>query len=295
MIYLIKKLLFVFLIAISCRISAQEFAPVGSIWHYDEGTVSPEIITFQTIESVSDTSINGTPCRKMIRISRYSATPDTSYLYMYSVNDSVFFYIDNDFHLLYDFSATAGDTITLGYYTTQSGSPLLMVIDSTGIIDINGQIRTLQDVTCGDGISVEFGGIVIEGIGNINYMFPLLDNFVDGPLRCYQDSITGLFINPYHLENGWNFQDCDQIITGINQPELITELNVFPNPTTHSLTITNLDRPAGFQLIDIHGRTVKSGKVIPSQAINLDDLVNGIYFLEVWNSMNVTIKKIIKI
>jgi hypothetical protein len=289
-----KKLLFLFLTAISLQISAQEFAPIGSKWHYDEGTITPVVMTFLNIESVSDTIISGISCRKLIKISRFSITPDTSYIFMYSKNDSVFFYAENAFHLLYDFSAVAGDTITLGYYKTYDGSPLTMVVDSTGTIDINGQIRTLQYVTCGDGISIEFGGIVIEGIGNINYLFPLPDNYVEGPLRCYQDSIIGLFINPYHPENGWNFQDCDQIITGISQPEPITRLNVFPNPTTHFLTITNLDMPARFKVTDIMGRTVKSGEVIPSQAINVDDFVNGIYFLEVRNSKIVAVIKIIK-
>lgn len=289
-----KRLLFVFLTAVSYQISAQEFAPVGSKWHYDEGTFNPNLITFQTIESVSDTIINSVPCRKLIRVSRFSGTPDTSILYMYSMNDSVFFYIENNFHLLYDFSAIAGDTITLGYYTTYNGSPLLMVIDSTGTIDVNGQIRSLQYITCGDGISIEFGGIVIEGIGNTNYMFPLPDNSMDGPLRCYEDSITGLFINPYHQENGWNFQDCEQIITGINQPEAVTEITLFPNPTTNSLAITNLDRPTDFKFFDIHGRSVKSGKVNPTQLIDLNDLTKGLYFLKLWNSKLLTIKKIVK-
>lgn len=289
-----KKLLFVFLTAISFQISAQEFAPIGSKWHYDEATFNPDLITFLTIESVSDTIISGISCRKLMKISRFSITPITSYIFMYSKNDSVFFYAENAFHLLYDFSAVAGDTITVGYYTTYDGSPLTMVVDSTGTIDINGQIRTLQYVTCGDGMVIEFGGTVIEGIGNINYLFPLLENAMEGPLRCYQDSIIGLFINHYHPENGWNFQDCDQIITGISQPEPIMRLNVFPNPTTHFLTITNLDMPARFKVTDIMGRTVKSGEVIPSQAINVDDFVNGIYFLEVRNSKLVTVIKIIK-
>jgi hypothetical protein len=171
-----------------------------------------------------------------MKISRMAGV-EISWLYMYSLNDSVLFYAGNGFHLLYDFGAITGDTITLGYYTTYDGSPLKMVIDSTGTMIINGETRKLQYVSCGDGMVIEFGGIVIEGIGNIGYMFSSFDPSLDGPLRCYEDSVIGLFINPYHSNNGWNFQDCEQVITGMSEPGLKTHMKIFPNPASNILHI----------------------------------------------------------
>jgi hypothetical protein len=36
-----------------------EWAPLGSIWHYTQVTLNPDLISYTTIESVSDTVING--------------------------------------------------------------------------------------------------------------------------------------------------------------------------------------------------------------------------------------------
>ena len=222
------------------------------------------------------------------------AGTETSYLYMYSVNDSVFFYAGNSFHLLYDFGAITGDTITLGYYTTYDGSPLKMFIDSTDSIIINGETRKLQYVSCGDGLVIEFGGIVIEGIGNLTYMFPRLDLSLDGPLRCYEDSVIGFFINPYHSENGWNFQDCEQVTSGIPEPGFGSDIRLYPNPATRFLEISNLDQPAEFTFFDIQGRSIKTGVIFPDQSINLDDIPGGICFLKLQNSKLLITKKLIK-
>jgi hypothetical protein len=287
-----KKLIFIILIAITIHATSQEFAPVGAKWHYDQGTFNPGLTTYQTLESISDTTINGIPCRKLMKISRMGGT-EISYQYMYSVNDSVYFYAENGFHLLYDFGAVTGDTVTVGYFTTYDGSPLKMSIDSTDSIIINGQTRKLQYVSCGDGLVIEFGGIVIEGIGNVASMFPRFDLSLDGPLRCYEDSVTGLFINPYHPGNGWNFQDCEQVLTGLAGQGITTDILIHPNPATRFLEITNLDRPTDFTFYDLQGRRIKDGTIVPSQLIDLNDLPAGIYFLKLRNSKLLLTKKII--
>ena len=288
-----KKLLFIILTVISFQATSQEFAPVGAKWHYDQGTFYPDLTSYQTLESISDTIINGISCRKLMKISRMAGT-EISWLYMYSVNDRVFFFAGNSFHLLYDFGAITGDTVTVDYYTTYDGSPLKMVIDSTGTVIINGESRKLQYVSCGDGMFIEFGGIVIEGIGNVNYMFPRLDLSLDGPLRCYEDSIIGFFINQYHSDNGWNFQDCEQILTGIADKGRTIDIKIYPNPAKRFLVITNLDLPAEFTFYDLQGRRMLDGMVDPSRSIDLNDLPAGMYFLRLRNSKLLITKKIIK-
>jgi hypothetical protein len=156
---------------------------------------------------------------------------------MYSSNDSVFFYKDGEFHLLHDFSAEAGDTIVIGWYQTGSGDPLLMIVDSTSTIDINGETRIIQYVNCGDGLVVEYADEVIEGIGSTYYMFPVADGELYGSLRCYEDDNVGLFLSPYHPNHGWNFEDCDQILTGISEVVSDSKMIAYPNPFTTSITI----------------------------------------------------------
>ena len=169
-----KKLIsIIVLISFSGLIFGQGFAPIGAIWHYSQGTINPDMTSFKTIESISDTIINGQLCRKMIEVERMFDTTSVNYHFMYSENDSVFFFGDNDFHLLYDFGANTGDTIILNAFQTYNGTPLEMIIDSTGEILVNNELRKIQYITCGDGIVIEFGRHVIENIGNTSFMFLL--------------------------------------------------------------------------------------------------------------------------
>ena len=288
-----KKTILLILIAISSQIYAQEFAPIGAIWHYSQRTINPALNSFKTIESITDTTINGIQCKKMIEVERDYDTIGTTYHYMYSENDSVFFLADNDFQLLYDFGAEAGDTIILDYFSTHDGSPLKMIIDSTGSLIINNDERIIQYITCGDGISVEFGQRVIEGIGNTGFMFPQGCVMWNGPLRCYNDSFTGLFLNPFHPAGGWNHQDCDQIYTDIEEV-LTNDIMVYPNPVSKSFFIKNIDKPTEYRIIDLFGKILKNGTIETSNEIRVDELLKGVYILEVRIENQLTIKKIIK-
>jgi hypothetical protein len=286
-----KNLIIIILTISTLQISAQEFAPIGSIWHYDQGTVNPQLITFHSIESISDTLINNISCRKLLKTSRYSGIPQTSNVFIYSSNDSVFLFANNEFNLLYDFSAVAGDTVSIGYFTNHDGSPLKMIIDSTSTITINGHLKNIQYVTCGDGISIEFGGTVISGIGNTEYMFPGSDGYVDGPLRCYNDGIIGLFINQDHPDNGWNFQDCEQTITGIEENNQSTMIDIYPNPSSSLLFISEIDMNTNYLLYDCQGRLIKKGNVLPSEPININNLPDGLYSILLINNKIKTITR----
>jgi len=288
-----KKIFLFILITISIQISAQEFAPIGAKWHYSQGTVNPTLISFKTIESIADTSINGKGCKKLKAASQYKASYTAS-LFMYSANDSVFVFKEGDFHLLYDFGAVTGDTITIGYYKTYDGLPLKMIIDSTSTVMIYGRVKKLQYVTCGDGMVIEFGGKIIEGIGNTEYMFPLFDGHLEGALRCYEDNLLGLFHSPFHPSNGWDFQNCEQTITGIMDLKIIGANIVYPNPTTSSFAIANLDRTTDFEIFDINGRKVMSGIVNATQAINVVGLPKGIYFMVIINNKQSRKLKVVK-
>ncbi len=289
-----KVILFLILITVSVQNYAQEFAPVGAIWHYTQGTYNPNITSFKTFESISDTTINGMLCSKMIEIERELDTTKVIYHYMYSQNDSVFFFAQNDFHLLYDFGANAGDTIILDYFPTYDGTYLKMIIDSTGTIMVSNQERKIQYITCGDGIVIEFGNHVIEGIGNTSFMFPLLDGSRDGPLRCYQDNDTDLFLSLFHPYNGWSHQGCEEIITGIKDTKSNENISIYPNPAKNNISIKNIDRETTFKILNINGDIIIHGIISESNEINIEDLSKGIYLIELENENMVVVRKIIK-
>ncbi len=263
----------------SVFVSAQEFAPVGAIWHYDQATINPNLTSYHTIESMEDTIIQGVTCRKLMVTSRHAGV-QASWLYMYSDNDVVYMYADDAFHLIYDFSASAGDTVIMGYYKCSNGLPLVMYIDSVSTIIINMAPRRVQYVTCGDGISIEFGGTVIEGVGNTYYLLPIFDMNVNGPLRCYSDLVIGSYIHFERPGLGWNFQDCDQEITlGVDVQESFAGVRVYPNPASTLLFVSGIDAAADYRLFDLMGRLAKSGSVAPGTPIDMSGMPDGIYSL----------------
>lgn len=271
--------------------NAQNFAPIGATWHYSYQTINPNLISFEKIESVSDTTINGILCKKL------KANTSNEANYVYSKNDSVFVYKGNSFNLLYDFGANKGETITLGsYYKTYDGLPLKMTIDSVKTILVSGQQRKVQFVTCGDGMIIEFGGQVIQGIGNTNYMFPTLDFAPQGPLRCYQETNSSLFINPYYTYGNWNKTDCEQLIVINNLPEKKTKnsISIFPNPTNNYLNINGIELSSEYRIYDTTGRKVSQGVFLNSNTINIQTLENGIYYIEIKNIDLKTTKKFVK-
>jgi hypothetical protein len=291
-----KKIIFIIVLALPLGVFAQEFAPIGAIWHNSQSSwIIPDLITYKTIESLSDTMINGKECKKLIEVERlYSDTVNTFIHYMFSENDSVFFFKDNSFHLLYDFGAEAGDTIVLDYYLTSEGTPLLMIIDSTGTIDINGEQRKIQYVRCGDGIFIEFGGPMIEGIGSTYFLFPTYDGTVNGPLRCYQDDVIGLYINYFYSNFGWNYEDFNQIITDIDESGYSNAIIIYPNPSLNRIYIKNPNLSSIYRINDIHGILIDQGQLDLSGEINIQGLTKGTYILQLITDNQVIVRKIIK-
>jgi len=278
-----KKLHLLIFWVIPFSIIAQGFAPQGAIWHYSpKNPFYNTGITYTTIESVSEIVIDEVTCKKLIEVQRHDN--DTFLViehYMFQENDRIFFYKDGAFHLLYDFGADAGDTLILDYFLTVGGYPLKMVIDSTAIININGWDKKLQYITCGDGVNVEFGDKVIEGIGSTYFMFPVYDGAVYGYLRCYEDDAIGLFQSPYHPNYWWNFEHCSEIITNISEIENILEITVYPNPSSGIISISGVDMHVEYFIYNIYGKALLSHEILSaSNKINTEMLSSGIYILK---------------
>lgn len=87
------------------------------------------------------------------------------------------------------------------------------------------------------------------------------------------------------------------VLSVAEQAENIS-LSVYPNPSTDYLCLTTSDEISdlSYQLFDMSGRLLKSGKVVANQtSIDMQDLVPATYFVKV-NQGNETVKsfKIIK-
>ncbi len=82
--------------------------------------------------------------------------------------------------------------------------------------------------------------------------------------------------------------DADQSETVLGVDRLSSEGGIYPNP---SKGIFNLPETADFQVMDITGKTILSGK---GTQFNLTNQMNGVYFVKVTTNTFTAVRKIIK-
>lgn len=92
------------------------------------------------------------------------------------------------------------------------------------------------------------------------------------------------------------FHQTQLVVSSIAKVELSFSIEVFPNPTTSTLTLSlENDRSEDVQwsLVDVMGREQKTGMIqsaVSNYQLNVQDLENGIYFLNLKTSENQTIQ-----
>lgn len=194
--------------------------------------------------------------------------------YAYLRQDSLKIYIreiyeDTD-SLLYDFDLQIGDTLPLSFNNSLSD------ITVTGITTLqvgNENRKVFQLSTNGQPIEK-----LIEGIGHnlgfIGTMQPF--EFSETELVCFSRNDTTYYTSPSGI--------CD-LNVGIEEPSIVNEFLVFPNPVNSSLIIETA-LPLGIRAIyalDLFGKkTPLNFEVLNEKQfkINSEKLNKGIYFLQ---------------
>lgn len=269
---------------ISKFVSAQyTWFTTGATWTYDVSWYGGEAVVKLEILP-GDTLINGQICNIMKLTSlQHSAYGDLDTLiefrYLYEETNKVF----EGNRLLYDFNREVGDTLEYMYFG--GWSPDLFIVDSTGIIDMNGHPLLFQDIrfpSLYEPYGEWWGMRVIEGIGSISTFF-FWDQTVIQPvdaafyyIRCYQDSVIGtIHFNLYY--------DCDEIpwTTATSDANPI-ETKIYPNPSSSTINI-QVSEPVypTISILDVHGRKLINIDTEGSFEIeaNISQLSAGIYFV----------------
>ncbi|XOV67233.1 MAG: hypothetical protein ACFHU9_16580 [Fluviicola sp.] len=206
-----KTILLLLGLSISTFSQAQVWANPGAIWHYDFGLFWGGLYT---IEYVGDTTILGYDAQRMhaLRQTIYPQQNGTTvigetYTHDYFTRhsgDSVFWYSENQFFLLYDFGAAPGDTWTIQQTSNPDfmcdSNAIVEVVD-TGSVQINGMnlryidMRYVQGGLGMSGRAVERIGMVDPYNPEISFLFPrgqncdstIVVDFWLYNLRCYED------------------------------------------------------------------------------------------------------------
>lgn len=266
------KTLYIFLffaVGLAVGVKGQQpFAPVGAKWHYTEVSMTGPEISYTWFESVKDTIVANQSCRKIIGSSGCAWKAD----YLFDRNDSVFFYNNaiQQFDLLYNFAANAGDSWTIHHPVNWGGDndSTTLTVDSTSSITIDGvnlKVLYTRAINEENNNWWSFKGEHIQRIGAA-YLFPVFGACDPGPgeLRCYQDS------DIFYKQGQY---DCEYVsVIDISNDAL----GVFPNPTEKILYIESVENIMSVTVFAINGQKVLNTK---QKNIDVSSLTKGTYVL----------------
>jgi PKD repeat protein len=114
----------------------------------------------------------------------------------------------------------------------------------------------------------------------------------NGCTDMYCDSIgkNGVIFNK---TGGFNINVSSPNTTGIDNINLNREINIYPNPTSNQLTITTGQNISEVAIIDITGKTIMVAKE-NTNTLNVTDLSDGIYFIQLITEERTITKKFVK-
>jgi len=306
-----KSILLSFILLISIGLNAQVWIDAGAKWTYDYWNIS-EGGTY-TFTYTNDTLILGKQCQE-IEIVKYEYVYDQfgelhSFIipvgsnYTYASGDSVFYLFEDNFYLMYDFSASVGDTWVVAVdQFDQCEDTAVVRVTQTGTVNINNQqLRTITLETISNSL-MGINGTCVERFGNEISDYP---NFGQGPFpgyqscegvllevnfytfRCYSDNTFGTY-NPRNIA-------CDTL-TGLYETET-SGFGFYPNPTEGEIIFEYIDSNLSeIQIYSMGGQRVKQFYLKPTERkIDISDLNAGVYFFRIITDKGNAFRKVVKL
>lgn len=275
--------------------SAQDFAPLGAKWYYQEGPANTPTWEPQTLvlTSSKDTLVLGENSRKIDRVFySYDGLADTLDPYLiYQEADTVYLYdpINIEWDKLYIFNVSEGDTITLdvpfdAIFNPENETTFRLRIDFVEIDEIGSIQLKKYKITPLDGFTW-INGWYMDKAGGFDWFTSRYKGFLPedpGPLICYHEG--DLIINPYNY-------NCEDVILGIKGGGVLRDLTIYPNPASDQITVDSQIEIEKIEVFSLHGNLLKSSL---SNQIDVSNLKDGVYFLKIYSGGDFAMKKIIK-
>lgn len=92
-------------------------------------------------------------------------------------------------------------------------------------------------------------------------------------LYAYGDSYNG-------SSTTYLLYKADLNTLGVEENSKATSVNVYPNPSSDFLQLSNLDETTGFNIYSMEGKLLQNGAVVPGDKINIVGLNSGMYLLQ---------------
>jgi hypothetical protein len=283
-----KRTIALFYIFFAVSLHGQTWIDQGAVWHYDWSGTLPG---FDKIEYVGDTLIQNKNCQKL-EITSYMFAPldysgellSTSYKYQftYQSNDTVFYLVNDQFHILYDFGAKIGDKWSLGIDTNEFDcGPSWVEVESAGSTVIGGDTLEWISVVTLPNSSVGLSGKIYKRFGaQEDYLFPTPRNCDSAVIEWYVYRFSCFADDSFPVYNVTG-KECDYLlrtsVQKLNTKDKI--VSIFPNPTTNKLSVKLLRtdrRILNLQILDVQGRIMKN---FTEKEIDVSGLSKGIYII----------------
>jgi len=312
-----KKLVYVFVFVLGVQlVHAQEdyvpFPKINATWSTlrINSWVEParEVIMYSPIRRDSIEGI----LYQILRVHYLSGYTESTLAFR-EENKQVFVRIPNlsGEHLLYDFNLDIGDTIFYnvgGYYHRNDvylySSFHYKVVESIDTISLaDGSKRKRFNLI--NSCDYPSRDTWVEGIGStgwVGFLNPFINSATMGgdnyTFVCFEQNREVLYLNTFYCE------DCSCRKQPNNVVDIVlSDIAIFPNPTTGELRITNYElritnyelRIKKVELYGIVGNLVQSLYVEDNEIeMNIQNLQNGVYFVKITTEQGMLIKKIVK-
>ena len=189
-----------------------------------------------------------------------------------------------------------GTTTNTYSYTDAAGNTITCSFDITifqGTIDI--MLDSITQPTAGnDDGAID---ITVTGANPLTYEW-----FLNGTLVSTDEDQTGLSVGTYEVivtdVNGCTQSMMFDFMTAINDPEVVKNIQVYPNPTSAQLFV-NIDLPTTedteIQLFNLNGKVLLNKNTSASQnqiELNVSNFANGIYILKITIGDEIVTKRV---
>jgi Secretion system C-terminal sorting domain len=272
---------------------SQVWVNSNPVWHYNYSGIAEG--GFIKIEQTGDTVLNGFTCQKLnaTQHSFFMTGPDGNIGHTASVfgkwytrasNDTVYYWDENHFNVLYDFSASAGDSwlIEDGTEWLQCNDSSYTKVESVGTVNLNGEQAIQLNLIDSVGGSYGIQGAVNSHFGAMqDFLFPLGRNcdssiiveFYQFSFKCFQDD--SLIYNP-------SGEDCEYMLTHLGLAESdVFRYTVAPNPANDVLHVMLPTGKVDYRIITLAGQEMESGMLTEQTSdLNISRLSEGMYILQ---------------
>ena len=285
----------------------QSHAPIwvqpNAVWHYDYWVIGGQ--GFVKIEHIGDSVIQG-KSTMMLGTTDYQFSTDQfgdivfngafvwDTNYVYADGDTVFYFQNNQFQKLFDFSQSTGESYLIGETDGNDMCSTSSYTEVTGI-GIDGLGYPFISLNSPDTSDLRLYGDYNKRFGGGQFLLPqrfwcdpqIIPEYYSFEFKCFQDD--GMFYNP-------SGEDCEYLLTHLglneaNQPNL----NLFPNPAENSIKIQSECNSSTIIITNLNGEIIVELENITNNDIDISFLSPGIYLLnQTTIDGNISISRFVK-